>query len=578
MPSGALASARWKTWSPTSPPYRGWLPRSSRCARCRRRATTMRLVVHRRAVGDPAALRGAIAPGIRAAWNHRFRRSDAGCFGRACERRRPSDLLLAVDMRIEHLLVDEFQDTSLAQYELIERLTAGWDAGDGRTLFVVGDPDAVDLPLPRSRRAAVPRCAARTRRIGGVALEPLTLSRELPLAARARRVGQRRVSAGARRRATSRCAAPWRSSPRTAARASRPNAASRSISRATPQAKPCRSWLGSQARTARRMRRHRGAGAHAFRPGAAPARAARRAASRSRRSSSIGSRRAPGDPRSHVAHARADATRRPSGVARGAARALVRLDAARPVRLIADCGETPLVDAVAGVLAGPVRSRLSADGRSRLERFVAAVAPALRGSRPRAAGDDGARRVACARRTGVRRRGDRSRRRRARASRCSPSMRRRRLPDWPAFCDGARRRCTPTPEIDAATRVQVMTLHRAKGLEFDVVIMPGLARRPRHSEPQLLRWRERPAGLLLAPMRARGAAERRRSGLRVPADAWRGRRRRRARAGCSTSAARARGASASHRDRGSSTATGWQVRTWKRPPRRTRRSRRCGRR
>jgi ATP-dependent exoDNAse (exonuclease V) beta subunit len=53
--------------------------------------------------------------------------------------------------------------------------------------------------------------------------------------------------------------------------------------------------------------------------------------------------------------------------------------------------------------------------------------------------------------------------------------------------------------------VQIMTLHRAKGLEFDVVVMPGLACRQRTSEPQLLLWRERPAGLLLAPMRARAA-------------------------------------------------------------------------
>jgi len=50
----------------------------------------------------------------------------------------PSELLLALDMRIEHLLLDEFQDTSLAQHQLIERLTEGWTPGDGRSLFVVG--------------------------------------------------------------------------------------------------------------------------------------------------------------------------------------------------------------------------------------------------------------------------------------------------------------------------------------------------------------------------------------------------------------------------------------------------------
>jgi ATP-dependent helicase/nuclease subunit A len=52
----------------------------------------------------------------------------------------PNDLALALDCRISHLLVDEFQDTSQAQVELLERLTAGWSPGDGRTLFLVGDP------------------------------------------------------------------------------------------------------------------------------------------------------------------------------------------------------------------------------------------------------------------------------------------------------------------------------------------------------------------------------------------------------------------------------------------------------
>jgi len=52
----------------------------------------------------------------------------------------PTDLALSLDHRIGHLLVDEFQDTSVNQMRLLERLTEGWAEGDGRTLFVVGDP------------------------------------------------------------------------------------------------------------------------------------------------------------------------------------------------------------------------------------------------------------------------------------------------------------------------------------------------------------------------------------------------------------------------------------------------------
>lgn len=52
----------------------------------------------------------------------------------------PTDLALAFDHRLQHILVDEFQDTSFSQLDLLERLTAGWVDGDGRTLFCVGDP------------------------------------------------------------------------------------------------------------------------------------------------------------------------------------------------------------------------------------------------------------------------------------------------------------------------------------------------------------------------------------------------------------------------------------------------------
>lgn len=52
----------------------------------------------------------------------------------------PTDLALHLDYKIKHLLIDEFQDTSVAQFHLLERLTAGWAEGDGHSLFLVGDP------------------------------------------------------------------------------------------------------------------------------------------------------------------------------------------------------------------------------------------------------------------------------------------------------------------------------------------------------------------------------------------------------------------------------------------------------
>ncbi len=86
----------------------------------------------------------------------------------------PADLLLSMDAQVRHLLVDEFQDTSNSQWELLERLTGGWQEGDGRTVFVVGDPmqsiyrfrDAQVGLFLRARREGLPN----------VQLERLTLS------------------------------------------------------------------------------------------------------------------------------------------------------------------------------------------------------------------------------------------------------------------------------------------------------------------------------------------------------------------------------------------------------------------
>lgn len=51
----------------------------------------------------------------------------------------PTDIALQLDYRIRHILIDEFQDTASTQLDLLQKLTAGWQPNDGRTLFIVGD-------------------------------------------------------------------------------------------------------------------------------------------------------------------------------------------------------------------------------------------------------------------------------------------------------------------------------------------------------------------------------------------------------------------------------------------------------
>jgi ATP-dependent exoDNAse (exonuclease V) beta subunit len=57
-----------------------------------------------------------------------------------------SDVLLKLDAQLRHILIDEFQDTSVSQWALLRHLMAGWESvavgqeKQGRTLFLVGDP------------------------------------------------------------------------------------------------------------------------------------------------------------------------------------------------------------------------------------------------------------------------------------------------------------------------------------------------------------------------------------------------------------------------------------------------------
>ena len=87
----------------------------------------------------------------------------------------PTELALRLDYRLNHLLVDEFQDTSPTQVRLLELLTAGWMPDDGRTVFCVGDPMQ---SIYRFRKADVGLfLQAGVYGIGSLRLEPLRLSR-----------------------------------------------------------------------------------------------------------------------------------------------------------------------------------------------------------------------------------------------------------------------------------------------------------------------------------------------------------------------------------------------------------------
>ncbi len=87
----------------------------------------------------------------------------------------PTDLALRAGLALRHILVDEFQDTSLAQVQLLEALTIAWQEGDGRTLFVVGD---AMQSIYRFRGAEVGLfLRARTAGVGPLRLRPLRLLR-----------------------------------------------------------------------------------------------------------------------------------------------------------------------------------------------------------------------------------------------------------------------------------------------------------------------------------------------------------------------------------------------------------------
>ncbi len=91
----------------------------------------------------------------------------------------PTELALRLDYRIEHILVDEFQDTAINQFELVRRLSRGWHEHNQayplspRTLLIVGDPMQSIYGFRNANVGLFLK--ARDQGFNGVTLEPLQL-------------------------------------------------------------------------------------------------------------------------------------------------------------------------------------------------------------------------------------------------------------------------------------------------------------------------------------------------------------------------------------------------------------------
>ncbi len=84
------------------------------------------------------------------------------------------DLRTSRTLNLQHLLVDEVQDTSSSQYEFLQLLTRSWDGGS-QTVFLVGDPKQ-SIYLFRQARVERFVQTMHTGRLGDLPVEPLHLT------------------------------------------------------------------------------------------------------------------------------------------------------------------------------------------------------------------------------------------------------------------------------------------------------------------------------------------------------------------------------------------------------------------
>jgi len=420
----------------------------------------------------------------------------------------PTDLALALDYRIRHVLVDEFQDTSWSQYDLLAGLTAGWQPGDGRTLFVVGDPMQ---SIYRFRKAEVGLyMRAWHEGIGPMALERLVLAvnfrstgaivRWFNAAFEHVLPDEEDLASGAVSFSPSVAdsGAPEGGMPQVHALASTDRAAeARLVAGLVRQA--LAENPGGKVALLVRSRAHLAEIAPALKDAGIPFQAIEieMLGHRPVVQDLLALTRALVHPADRVAWL--SVLRAPwCGLTLTDLEALAGDDRGAAL--------WTLVNDVA------VLARLSGDGRQRLTRARKALGAALAARRrgPFARWVEGAWLAlggpACARDAtdledarvffklleALDEGGD--------------------LPELETLAERvAKLYALPDAGADAA-RVQLMTIHKAKGLQFDTVILPGLGYPPRRDDPKLLLWLERPRGhagpdLLLAPIRDAAAAE-----------------------------------------------------------------------
>jgi ATP-dependent exoDNAse (exonuclease V) beta subunit len=410
----------------------------------------------------------------------------------------PGELLLALDARIDHLLVDEFQDTSSAQLELLARLMSGWEPGDGRTVFAVGDP-MQSIYRFREAEVRIFLDAQAAGSIAGVPVGTLALTSNFrsraTLVAWVNAVFARVMPAAA---GASRGEVPFRAAeprelhpaqPPTLTLCSDRDDEARAVLAAIAQAQ----HAGARSVAVLvRARAHVDALLPALRDAAIPYHAVELEPVQERLPTRdlVWLARALAQPADRLAWL---------AVLRAPWCGLTLAD----LLIIAEARNRSILDSLAD---GTVRARLSAEGAARVARLQAALAPVL-ASRGRSAfalrvraawlalGGPG-----CAQSDLDLVGADRVLERLATAEHAGD------LADFDAFVAATERLFATLPG-EAADGVQVMTLHKAKGLEFDAVILPGLDRGTQGGAPPLLRWKVREAGgrraLVIAPVHSR---------------------------------------------------------------------------